>query len=446
MTTARANKVTQIVIALLATALLSLGVILASTGGGEPGAPQATASGSAEPGTGETVRVTVSVAGMSFVPNRIEVPAGARLLITLRNTADEVHDLTLATGPSTGRVAAHDSVELDAGVISADVDAWCAIAGHRAMGMTLDIVAVGASHEHPSEAPTGPAVAAPTYAELMKQAAAEPASDAALPPLSDERVHELTLTVTETTQTIVDGVTRTMWSYNGTSPGPLLHGRVGDTFRITLVNNGTMGHSIDFHAGEVAPDEPMRTIEPGERLVYEFTASRPGIWMYHCSTMPMSQHIASGMFGAVVIDPDGLAPADETYVVVQSELYLSADGGPADTAKLAALSPDVMAFNGRAFQYAAHPLTAHTGDRVRVWVLNAGPNMPLSFHVVGAQFDTVWTEGAYVDTTGAQVLPLQPAQGGFVEFTAGEPGHYSFVNHVMSLAEKGAQGVLTVSD
>ena len=440
MTTARANKVTQIVIALLATAILSVAVILANSSHGEPSAPSTTASG-----TGETIRVTVSVAGMAFVPNRIEVPAGARLVITLRNTASEVHDLTLATGPSTGRVAAHDTVELDAGVITGDVDAWCAIAGHRAMGMTLDIVAVGASHEHTPEAPGTPAVASPTFAQLMTQAAAVPASDAALPPLTDETVHNVTFTVTESTEQVAEGFTRTVWSYNGTAPGPTLHGRVGDTFRVTLVNNGTMGHSIDFHAGEVSPDEPMRTIEPGESLVYEFTANRPGIWMYHCSTMPMSQHIASGMFGAVVIEPEGLAPVDETYVVVQSELYLSADSGPADTAKLAALAPDVVAFNGRAFQYAAHPLTAHSGDRVRIWVLDAGPNMPLSFHVVGAQFDTVWTEGAAVATTGAQVLPLQPAQGGFVEFTAGEPGHYSFVNHTMSLAEKGAQGVLTVS-
>ena len=161
------------------------------------------------------------------------------------------------------------------------------------------------------------------------------------------------------------GRTREVWTYNGTTPGPILHGRVGDTFHITLVNHGTMGHSIDFHAGEVAPDQPMRTIEPGQSLDYTFTASRAGIWMYHCATMPMSSHIANGMFGAVVIEPDGLEQVDRSYVVVQSELYLGANGQPADAGTIAGLVPDVVAFNGRAFQYDAHPLTATVGQRVR---------------------------------------------------------------------------------
>jgi nitrite reductase (NO-forming) len=238
----------------------------------------------------------------------------------------------------------------------------------------------------------------------------------------------------------------------------VLHGRVGDTFHITLVNDGTMGHSIDFHAGQVAPDMPMRTIEPGESLEYTFTASRSGMWMYHCSTMPMSNHIANGMFGAVVIEPDGLQAVDRSYVLVASEAYLGGDGEPADAAKVAALVPDVVAFNGRAFQYDAHPLEARVGERVRMWVLDAGPNLSSAFHVVGAQFDTVWSEGAYtvlhgdsVDgstrgRTGAQVLSLLPAQGGFVEFVPLEAGHYPFVNHQMSLAEKGAHGVLAVVD
>src|SRR5690606_31423226 len=209
------------------------------------------------------------------------------------------------------------------------------------------------------------------------------------------------------------------------------------------INAGTMGHSIDFHAGELAPDEPMRTIEPGESLVYEFTANRSGLWMYHCSTMPMTQHIANGMFGAVIIEPDGLDSVDRDYVLIQSELYLGAQGGPASDVKAAAMDADVMAFNGRAFQYAAHPLEARAGERVRFWVLDAGPAQPLSFHVVGVQFDTVWTEGAYSvyrgaatdgitrGTTGAQTLPLLAAQGGFVEFVAPEAGRYSFVNHMM---------------
>jgi nitrite reductase (NO-forming) len=176
--------------------------------------------------------------------------------------------------------------------------------------------------------------------------------------------------------------------------------------------------------------------------------------MYHCSTMPMSAHIANGMFGAVVIEPEGLPAVDRSYLLVQSELYFGPDGGPVDAEKLAAEDPDAVVFNGYAWQYDAQPLTARVGERVRVWVLDAGPNRATSFHVVGGQFDTTWAEGGYLlrpgrgrrtADGGAQSLALQPAQGGFVELALPEPGHYPFVSHVMVDAERGAHGVFHVT-
>lgn len=439
MTETRANRAAQVVIGFLVVALATGAALL-----GFRDDPVPTASATAN---GETLEVAVTVAGMAFVPSRIEVPAGTELVIKFTNTGDTMHDLVFASGTGTERLAPGETETVAAGVISTSTEGWCSIAGHKAMGMSLDIVAVGGASPSATAMPgMDHATEPPTMAELMAQAAASPVRDATLAPLGDDTLHEITLTVTESTEQVADGVTRAVWTYNGSSPGPTLHGRIGDRFRVTLTNDGTMGHSVDFHAGQLAPDGPMRTIEPGESLVYEFTATSPGIWMYHCSTMPMSQHIASGMYGAVVIEPDGLEPADREYVVVQSEIYLGGDGEPASTDKLATLTPDVMTFNGRAFQYVEHPLPVESGERVRVWVLNAGPNSPLSFHVVGEQFDTVWTEGVDTGTTGAQVLPLLPAQGGFVEFVAGEPGRYAFVNHAMSLAEKGAQGVFEVTD
>ncbi|MEU5099240.1 multicopper oxidase domain-containing protein [Streptomyces sp. NPDC020996] len=116
-------------------------------------------------------------------------------------------------------------------------------------------------------------------------------------------VHRETRTVRDLVREVARGVRQKLWTFDGTAPGPVLRGRVGDTFEITLVNRGTTGHSVDFHAGALAPDRPMRTIQPGRSLTYRFTATRSGIWMYHCSTMPMSLHIADGMYGAVVIDP-----------------------------------------------------------------------------------------------------------------------------------------------
>jgi nitrite reductase (NO-forming) len=172
--------------------------------------------------------------------------------------------------------------------------------------------------------------------------------------------------------------------------------------------------------------------------------------MYHCSTMPMSHHIANGMFGAVIIDPPDLAPVDEEYLLISSELYLGPQGGVADMNKINAKQPDAYVFNGYVNQYDADPLTATVGDRVRIWVLDAGPNEPLAFHVVGGQFDTVFQEGRYLlrpgnaESGGSQTMSLAPAQGGFVEMTMPEAGHYPFVSHIMTNAERGEHGILEV--
>ena len=193
----------------------------------------------------------------------------------------------------------------------------------------------------------------------------------------------------------------------------------------------------------------MRTIQPGESLRYRFTATHAGIWMYHCSSMPMSAHIAGGMYGAVVIEPRRLPEVDRSYVLVLSELYLGGQGSLVDLDKLADEDPDAVAFNGHATQYVAAPLEAGVGDRVRVWVLAAGPNRGTSFHVVGGQFDTVFAEGAYLLGPGplqggAQSLGLAPSQGGFVELTFPEAGTYPFVSHLMVDAERGARGLFAV--
>ncbi|MEE1941272.1 multicopper oxidase domain-containing protein [Streptomyces sp. TRM 70361] len=233
--------------------------------------------------------------------------------------------------------------------------------------------------------------------------------------------------------------------------GTAVRGRVGDTFDITLVNDGSIGHSAGFHTGTLAPDRPMRTIAPGESLTYRFTATRSGGWMYHCSTTSMSLHTANGMYGAVVIGPPDLPSADREYLLVQSDLHLGAQGGTADAAKLTALRPDAVAFNGYPSQYAHAPLTARTGERVRIWVLAAGPDRPSAFHVVGGQFDTVYHEGAYrlrpddPGSGGAQVLDLAPAQGGFVELAFPQAGTCPFVSHIVSDAERGARGAFEVT-
>ncbi|WP_194784437.1 multicopper oxidase domain-containing protein [Actinomyces haliotis] len=407
--------------------------------------------------TGRTVRQTITVNGMRFVPETVEVSVGDRLVLTLDNTADQVHDLVLdvdGTSLTTGRVAAGASATLDAGVIPGPVEGWCSIAGHRAQGMVLHVTADGASAAASATATSAASTGSDAVPDLS---AALPHGftpwDAALDPAPTATTHSETLTVTEVADAYVGaGVTQTRWTYNGTAPGPVLRGHVGDTFEITLVNKGEMSHSIDFHAGMVSPDDTMRSIDPGESLVYKFTAQHSGIWLYHCSTVPMSEHLAAGMYGAVIIDPDGLADVDREYLLIQSETYLGPEGGTPDTAKISAKTPDLMSFNGVAFQYALEPLAARAGERVRFWVLDAGPSLPSSFHVVGLQFDTVFSEGAYLlggpDELGrawhggSQALALQPAQGGFVEAEVPAAGSYSIVTHAFADMEKGAKGIL----
>ncbi|PRY30651.1 multicopper oxidase domain-containing protein [Pseudosporangium ferrugineum] len=419
---------------------------------------------------GHTTTVTVAAEGMRFHPDTVTVPAGDRLVIELVNRDARRHDLVLATGPRSAVVAGAATTRLEAGVIGGAVEGWCSLPGHRQAGMRLTITtAEGATaeraaaeraaadgtaagqpaaghtadgHDHPAVPPAAGAA----FDAMAAPAAGFVARDAAAPAPPAGRLHRVDLRVREVQREVAPGVRQKLWTFNGTAPGPVLRGRVGDTFEITLSNDGSVDHGVDFHAGALAPDVPMRPIDPGQRLTYRFTATRAGIWMYHCSTMPMLLHIGNGMYGAVIIDPPALPAVDREYVLVQSELYLGADGAIGDLAKMRAETPDAVVFNGYAAQYAHRPLTATAGDRVRVWVLNAGPSRTSAFHVVGAQFDTVYREGRWeLRPSGpgaAQVLDLAPAAGGFVETVLPAPGTYPFVSHVMVDAERGARGAI----
>ncbi len=416
------------------------------------------------PATGNTTTVQVTAEGMRYHPDEITVPAGDRLVIELTNADNRSHDLVLATGAETGRVAPGETVTLDAGVIGGAVEGWCSLPGHRQAGMTLTITTTGtpagAQSEqfeppghpgHPGDHPGAePAPAGPRVDPMADPGPGFTARDATAPPAADRRVHRVELRVQEVVQEVAPGVQQELWTFNGTAPGPVLRGKVGDTFEITLINDGSIDHGIDFHASALAPDRPMRPIEPGERLTYRFTATKAGIWMYHCSTMPMLLHIGNGMHGVVIIDPPDLPAVDREYVLVQSELYLGPDGEPGDLAAMQGERPDLVVFNGYPSQYHHQPLTATAGERVRFWVLAAGPSRASAFHIVGAQFDTVYREGRYEltpdDPGGSQVLDLAPAAGGFVETVFPEAGNYPFVSHAMVDAERGARGVVSVEE
>lgn len=407
-------------------------------------------------GSGQVVNANITISGMSFVPSSVDVPVGATLRLTLKNTGSEVHDLVLATGQTTGRLAVGESKTITVNNVREPIAGWCSVAGHRAMGMVFDVKVAGVSSNTSHSGHQHSASSQSAQVDLNWQPPSYfKAHDARAPrPQAPGTVHRHTLRVSEITAQVGAGVTQKRMTYNGGVPGPVLRGQVGDHFEITLVNDGTMSHSIDFHAGVLAPDKPMRSISPGQSLQYNFTATRSGIWLYHCSTAPMSVHLAAGMHGAVIIDPPGLSQVDHEFVLIQSEIYLGPEGGSTDEAKVAAKTPDLMAFNGMAFQYKYRPLQVTVGQRVRFWLMDAGPSLPCTFHVVGGQFDQVFYEGAWTlggpDQIGArwsggsQALNLGPCQGGFVEFVPPQAGHYTFVTHAFADMEKGAVGVLQV--
>jgi nitrite reductase (NO-forming) len=226
---------------------------------------------------------------------------------------------------------------------------------------------------------------------------------------------------------------------------------VGDVFRITLTNGGKLPHSIDFHASKVAWNDEMRSIGPGESIVYEYEAKQSGIFMYHCGTAPALHHIGMGMYGTIIIDPPALPPVDREFVFVQSEIYEAPSGAVADYNKTLGEDWTAVVFNGAVNQYRDRPIKVGVGKRIRAWVMDDGPSENSSFHIVGTIFDTMFKEGAYHlrpsnDRGGAQALDLQPAQGGFVEFTFDEEGLYPIVTHKFANVPKGALGLFQAGD
>jgi nitrite reductase (NO-forming) len=395
--------------------------------------------------------ISVELKDLALSPSEATVAEGGSIDVT--NHGAIPHDLAIkGTSFKTAMLSGgeHATLQLD-GLAAGTYTMFCDVPGHEAAGMKATLV-VGGATAATSGAATSSSASEPAGAKIDATAMPAPewkAFDPTLQPAQGGTVHDVAFAATESVVEVAPGVTQELWTFNGQAPGPVLRGHVGDVFNVTLTNNGKLGHSIDFHASKVSPSVEMRTLQPGESLVYQFKADYAGIWMYHCGTAPALHHIGNGMFGTVIIDPPGLAPVDHEYVMVQSELYLGAQGAPGDLTKMMEERKDAVVFNGYYNQYKFSPITVAAGDRVRVWVLDAGPSENSAFHIVGSIFDTVFKEGAYslrpgAGQGGAQVLDLQPAQGGFVEFTLDRDGSYPMVTHKFANVGKGALGLFQV--
>jgi nitrite reductase (NO-forming) len=313
-----------------------------------------------------------------------------------------------------------------------------------------------AAHDH-AAAVAAESAAADVSAAAGKGIDFEPYKrpDPTLPAVPAGAVKKFKVDVYEHVTKVSDDLAPTrVWSYGvngklnrGTGVSEPMVVNEGDRVEIELVNGGSeamdvrMPHSIDFHSSEIAPNEAFITIQPGETHEFAFNADHPGVYMYHCATDPVLHHTGAGMVGMMVVKDANLPPVDRELWMTQQEFYLGAPGEDADLAKMEAKQPDAITFNGYAAQYKDHPIEVGApGERIRMYVLNAGPSVWSAFHVIGTVFDKAVSDNGVA--RDVQTVNLAPSQGGYVEFTLDEEGTYPFVTHAFGDMVKGAVGVL----
>jgi len=322
----------------------------------------------------------------------------------------------------------------------------------------------------------------------------------------ENRTISIDLRATQVVAELADGVTYEYWTFNDQVPGPFIRVMEGDTVKISLTHehahsaqhstgepehsfsidaltptvfaNGddehmegdsehTMSaeemehvaaghgeHSIDLHAvlGPGGGAELMR-VPPNETKTFQFKATRPGIYIYHCASAHVPSHIANGMYGLILVEPEGgLPPVDREFYVVQGEFYTTGRVGERghqalDKEKLLAEQPEYVVFNGRMEALTGdRALRADVGDKVRIFFGVSG-QLASNFHIIGEIFDNLYPEGDLVSPPHRNVQTTLVPGGGavVVEFTAEVPGTYLLVDHALSRAiDRGAIGQLVV--
>ena len=263
------------------------------------------------------------------------------------------------------------------------------------------------------------------------------------------------LEVTEVNLPISDGAEYTFWTFGGKVPGKFIRVRQGDTVEFHLLNHpdSRFPHNIDLHAvtgpggGAASSNTP-----PGHQTQFTFKALSSGLYVYHCATAPVGEHVANGMYGLILVEPvAGFAPVDREYYVMQGDFYTvgkyrEQGHHPFDMVKAVEERPTYVVFNGaEGALLGEHSLKAKVGDRVRLFVGNGGPNLVSSFHMIGEIFDRVYTEGGIRYQENVQTTLVPAGGAAIVEFKVDVPGSYKLVDHsILRAFNKGALGELRV--
>jgi len=366
--------------------------------------------------------------------------------VTLINGEGAEHDIVFAGQEATARSThitgkgASTNIAFRAGK-AGDYIYFCSLPGHQLAGMQGQFLVT----------PQPPAQT------LVEADISKIATD--LPPPIGKRAPQtirVDLTTVELEGRLAEGTTFGYWTFDGKVPGPFLRVRAGDTVDVRLKNSGdsAMVHSVDFHAATGPGGGAAATqTNPGEETSVKFKALIPGLYVYHCATPMVAHHIANGMYGLILVEPEeGLPPVDREFYVMQGEIYTEAAFGQHgsqefNVEKLLSERPEYFVFNGSVGALSKlHPLEAKVGETVRIFFGVGGPNFTSSFHVIGEMFDKVYNLGGVLSEPlkGIQTVTVPPGGAVITEFKLDVPGNYILVDHALSRLERRLVGILHV--
>lgn len=340
---------------------------------------------------------------------------------------------------------------------------FCNLPGHRQAGMegkfdvTGESMAMPVSNDSAASSPTDTTVSiaagAPTTGvDIVRDPTDLPAPIGGRAPTTVR----IDLEAVEVVGQLADGTTFPYWTFNGKVPGPFFRVRLGDTVEVHFKNtaNSLMSHSVDFHAVTGPGGGAVFTnAAPGQEMTFTFKALIPGLFVYHCATPMVAEHISNGMYGLILVEPEGGLPeVDHEFYVMQGEIYTTGNFGDQgmqmpDVNKLLNETPDYYVLNGAVGALTTnHPLTANVGETVRIFYGVGGPNKTSSFHVIGEMFDRVYDQASLTSAplTDVQTTLVPPGGATMVEFQLEVPGRYILVDHALSRLQRGLAGYLVV--
>jgi nitrite reductase (NO-forming) len=404
--------------------------------------------------------VRLTATEFAFSQPTLQVEPGQPVHLTLDNRGSIEHNLHVDGSSATLDARAGQSVAADFSFDQpGEFNFFCSIPGHKEAGMQgklivrgTDGAAEGAHAEH-SVTPTS---ASDASVQPLPDGLTRLPQPEVAPPIErrEPAVVKVDLETREVTALLAEGVAYRFWTFNGTVPGPMVRVRQGDTVELTLRNaEGTsLTHSINLHAVNGPGGGSVDTqVAPGDASTIRFQALHPGVYVYHCMTPMVGQHVANGMYGMIVVEPpEGLPKVDREFYLMQGDVYLKGDRGQKGLRefsldKLFEEDPEYVIYNGSVGSLTgSRALRARVGETVRFFFGVGGPNKDSAFHVVGESFDSLHPEGAAEALTDVQTTLVPPGGATMATMKLSVPGHYMIEDHHITRLEKGAMANLEV--